>query len=191
MTQSNQMRVALSALLMTSPLLSTTAMANGGPENEAWSFQSTSEAANRAYIEEMRTKRVNGFFNSPQYNTYVDTQNNFNCSNSANSSGNGGTNSAVANTPNANGASGNANGNQNANSAGGIDEAFNPVLNADQKNLGPVIADVIGDTFSSASGNMTRQVLNTFQDNLGRQASTIVGSNACSFPGPAGGIFGQ
>jgi len=191
MTCSKQMRTALSSLLLTSALLPTIAMANGVSEYDAWRFQSTAEAANRAYIEDMRMKRSSGFYNSPQYNTYVDTQNNFNCSNSANSSGNGGSNSAVANTPNANGASGSANGNQNTNSAGGIDEAFNPVLNAGQDNLGTVIADVMGDSVSSASGNVTRQVLNTFQDNLGTQASTIVGSNACSFPGAVGEISGQ
>ncbi|MBP6581743.1 MAG: hypothetical protein KA199_09435 [Sphingorhabdus sp.] len=191
MTCSKQMRTALSALLLTSALLPTIAMANGVSENDAWRFQSTAEAANRAYIEDMRMKRSSGFYNSPQYNTYVDTQNNFNCSNSANSSGNGGSNSAVANTPNANGASGSATGNQNTNSAGGIDAAYNPVLNAGQDNLGTVISDVMGDSVSSASGNVTRQVLNTFQDNLGTQASTIVGSNACSFPGAVGEISGQ
>lgn len=167
------------------------AMANGVSENDAWRFQTTAEAANRAYIEDMRMKRSSGFYNAPQYNTFVDTQNNFNCSNSANSSGNGGSNSAVANTPNANGASGSANGNQNTNSTGGIDGAYNPVLNAGQDNLGTVITDVVGDAVSSASGNMTRQVLNTFQDNLGTQSSNIVGSNGCSFPGAIGQISGQ
>ena len=191
MTHINQFRKTLLALFLTSALLSTPAMANGVSENDAWRFQTTAEAANRAYIEDMRMKRSSGFYNAPQYNTYVDTQNNFNCSNSANSSGNGGSNSAVANTPNASGASGSATGNQNTNSAGGIDAAYNPVLNAGQDNLGTVISDVMGDAASSASGNVTRQVLNTFQDNLGTQASTIVGSNACSFPGAVGEISGQ
>jgi hypothetical protein len=49
----------------------------------------------------------------------------------------------------------------------------------------------MGDSVSSASGNVTRQVLNTFQDNLGTQSSNIVGSNGCSFPGAIGEISGQ
>jgi hypothetical protein len=191
MTCSKQMRTALSALLLTSALLPTIAMANGVSENDAWRFQSTAEAANRAYIEDMRMKRSSGFYNSPQYNTYVDTQNNFNCSNSANSSGNGGSNSAVANTPNAHGASGSANGNQNTNSAGGTDSSYNPVLNSGQDNRGPVVSEVIGDSAADASGNATRQMLNTYQDNLGAQTSNIVGSNACAFPGAVRGIAGQ
>lgn len=66
------------------------AVANGLAENNSWQFQSTAEAANRAFIEEMRMKRASGFYNTPQYNTFIDTQNNFNCSNSASSAGNGG-----------------------------------------------------------------------------------------------------
>jgi hypothetical protein len=82
--------------------------AHAQSENDAWRFQSTAEASNRAFIEDMRMKRTSGFYSAPQYNTFIDTQNNFNCSNSASSAGNGGANTATANTPNANGASGSA-----------------------------------------------------------------------------------
>lgn len=167
------------------------ASANGLAENEAWRFQTTAEMANRAFIEDIRMKRTSGFYNSPQYNTFIDTQNNFNCSNSASSAGNGGANTATANTPNNTGASGSATGNQNTNSAGGIKDAFNPVLNAGQDNFGPVVTDVVGDAFADASGNLTKQTLNTFQDNLGAQTSNIVGSNACAFPGDVSGFEGQ
>lgn len=165
--------------------------ANGLAENDAWRFQSTAEAANRAFIEDMRMKRTSGFYSAPQYNTFIDRQNNFNCSNSASSAGNGGSNAATANTPNSNGASGSATGNQNTNSAGGIDSAYNPVLNSGQDNRGPVLSEVVGDSFSDASGNATDQTLNTYQDNLGAQTSNIVGSNACAFPGAVGDFVGQ
>lgn len=174
-------------LLLASPA----SFANGLAENEAWRFQTTAEAANRAFIEDMRMKRTSGFYNSPQYNTFIDTQNNFNCSNSASSAGNGGTNTATANTPSSSGASSTATGNQNTNSAGGIDSSYNPVLNAGQDNRGPVVSDVIGDSFSDASGNLSKQILNTYQDNLGAQTSNIVGSNACAFPGALDGFVGQ
>lgn len=165
--------------------------ANAQSENDSWRFQSTAETANRAFVEDMRMKRTSGFYSAPQYNTFIDTQNNFNCSNSASSAGNGGSNTATANTPNANGASGSATGNQNTNSAGGTDSSYNPVLNSGQDNRGPVLSEVVGDSFSDASNNATKQTLNTYQDNLGAQTSNIVGSNACAFPGAVGEIAGQ
>ena len=87
------------------------AVANGLGENTAWQFQTTGELANRAYIEDLRRKQQSGFYNSPVYNSFIDNQNNFNCSNSANASGNAGTNTTTANTPNSVGATGSAIGN--------------------------------------------------------------------------------
>ena len=84
------------------------AVANGLGENTAWQFQTTGELANRAYIEDLRRKQQSGFYNSPVYNSFIDNQNNFNCSNSANASGNAGTNTTTANTPNSVGATGSA-----------------------------------------------------------------------------------
>ena len=181
--------IRLSIIITSIAALTLPAMtqANGPGENVAWQFQTTAEATNRAYLEEMRLKREGGFYNAPQYNTFIDTQNNYNCSNSASSAGNGGSNSAVANTPNATGANGNATGNQNSNAASGDDRPYSAVLNSVQDNWGPVVSDVMGDTFSAASGNATRQILNTNQENTGRQTATIVGSNACAFPGGASG----
>lgn len=164
-----------------------TAVANGVGENASWQFQTTAEMANLAYIEDLRKKRDSGFYNSPQYNTYVDTQNNFNCSNSASSSGNGGSNSAVANTPVANGATGSATGNDSAATVGGQQpEGYGAVLNNGQENLGAVFAGVTGDALTSASDNLTTQALNTVQKNFGTQDASINGSNACSFAGPTG-----
>jgi hypothetical protein len=45
---------------------------------------------------------------------------------------------------------------------------------------------VMGDTLSSASNNLTRQVLNVRQDNLGVQDASINGSNGCSFASVTG-----
>lgn len=189
MKQSVLTKVVLGMACAVSTMPATTAHAQS--DNDAWRFQSTAEASNRAFIEDMRMKRTSGFYSAPQYNTFIDTQNNFNCSNSASSAGNGGANTATANTPNANGASGTATGNQNTNSAGGTDSSYNPVLNSGQENRGPVLSEVIGDSAADASGNATKQTLNTYQDNLGAQTSNIVGSNACAFPGAVGGIAGQ
>lgn len=41
-------------------------------------------------------------------------------------------------------------------------------------------------TFTSASDNLTRQVLNSAQDNLGVQDASVNGSNACAFASVTG-----
>lgn len=157
------------------------AYANGLNENTAWQFQTTAELANRAYIEDLRRKQESGFYSSPVYNSFIDNQNNFNCSNAANASGNAGTNSTTANTPNSTGANGSAIGNSSSANTSGMQQPFETVLNNAQKNLGLVGADVVGDSIASASGNFTRQVLNSLQDNLGVQDASVNGSNACAF----------
>lgn len=162
------------------------ALANGVGENAAWQFQSTAEMANLAYIEEIRRKNQSGAYNSPTYTYNIATQNNFSCSNAANSSGNGGTTTASANTPNANGASGSALGNQTTASESAQGLTGDVVLNSGQDNSGPALATVTGDSYADASNNLSRQVLNTIQDNSGLQDASINGSNGCSFSGQTG-----
>jgi hypothetical protein len=162
------------------------AYANSVGENAPWQFQTTSEMANQAYIEELRRKNASGAFQAPQYNYYIDTQNNFNCSNSANSSGNGGSNAANANTPSSSGATGSALGNQTSSSGSAQGLTGDVVLNSGQDNSGPVVTSVTGDSFADASNNLSRQVLNTMQTNTGLQDASVVGSNGCSFATPAG-----
>ena len=162
------------------------AHANGLNENTAWQFQTTAELANRAYIEDLRRKQESGFYNSPVYNSFIDNQNNFNCSNAANASGNAGTNSTTANTPNNSGATGSATGNSNTASTSAMQQPFETVLNNAQKNSGLVASDVVGDSLASASNNLTRQVLNSAQDNLGVQDASVNGSNACAFASVTG-----
>jgi hypothetical protein len=155
--------------------------ANGLNENTAWQFQTTAEMANRAYIEDLRRKQQSGFYNSPVYNSFIDNQNNFNCSNAANASGNAGTNSTTANTPNSSGATGSATGNSSSASTSAMQQPYETVLNNAQRNSGLVASDVMGDTVASSSNNLTRQVLNSAQDNLGVQDASVNGSNACAF----------
>jgi hypothetical protein len=169
---------ALAALAVPFP-----ATANNVGENGAWQFQTPAEVANRAYVEDMRLKRIGGTYQAPQYTTYVDTQNSYNCSNNASSSGNGGTNSATANTPNSYGANGSATGNSSAQTTSSLQRAFNPVLNNGQENLGSVFAGVTGDSVAGASGNLSDQVLNTLQHNWGVQDASVNGAKACAFAG--------
>lgn len=155
--------------------------ANGIGENTAWQFQTTAELANRAYIEDLRRKQQTGFYNAPTYNSFIENQNNFNCSNTATASGIGGSNTATANTPNSTGASGNAVGSQSSATVSALQQPFETVLNNGQENWGLVGSEVMGDSIASASGNLTRQILNTNQENLGIQDSSINGSSACAF----------
>ena len=179
-------KYALIAAIGLPPL---TAHANGVGENVPWQFQTTAELANQAYIEELRKKNASGAYQAPQYNYYIDTQNNFNCSNSATSSGNGGSNSATANTPASNGANGSALGNQTSSSGSTQGLTGDVVLNSGQDNSGPVLTSVTGDSFADASNNLSHQALNTIQTNTGLQDASVNGSNGCSFATPVG--YGQ
>jgi len=169
---------ALAALTVAFP-----AAANNVGENGAWQFQTPAEVANRAYVEDMRLKRIGGTYQAPQYTTYVDTQNSYNCSNNASSSGNGGTNSATANAPNSYGASGSATGSSSTLTASSLRRVSNPVLNNGQENLGSVSTGVNGDSLAGASGNLSDQVLNTLQHNWGVQDASVNGAKACAFAG--------
>lgn len=155
------------------------ALANGVQENVAWQFQTTAELANRAYIEDMRLKRTTGFYSTPQYNTYITSQ--YNCSLAANASGNGGSNSASANSANAAGPSSNATGNSSGVTLEQPGQSFDTILNNGQANDGFVFSDAYGEVLSGANGNMSYQVLNTAQDNSGVQDASINGSSGCAF----------
>lgn len=157
--------------------------ANGIGENTAWQFQSTAEQANKAYIEDMRMKRITGFYSSPQYNTYINTQ--FNCNQNTSASGNGGTNSATANTPTASAPSSTASGNLSNSTVDPGSGYYAGALNGLQDNAGPVFSEVWGSSSATSDFNDTYQALNTLQDNTGTQISTITDSSACSvLPAP-------
>lgn len=160
------------------------ASANGVGENNSWQFQTTAELANRAYLEDLRRKQQSGYYNAPIY--YIENQNNFNCSNAANASGNGGTNTATANTPSSTGPTSSAIGSQNSGAVSSMQTPYSTVLNSEQQNWGYVGSGVTGDSVASAMGNLTRQALNTYQANGGVQDASINGSSACAFASVTG-----
>lgn len=177
-------KVLESTILASLLVVSGSASANGVGENTSWQFQTTAELANRAYLEDLRRKQQSGYYNAPVY--YIENQNNFNCSNSASASGNGGTNTATANTPASTGASGSAVGSQNSSAVSSLQTPYSTVLNNGQENWGYVGSSVVGDSLSTATGNLSRQVLNTFQSNPGIQDASINGSSACAFASVTG-----
>jgi hypothetical protein len=164
--------------------LSVSAAGNGVGENSSWQFQSTAELANRAYIEDLRRKQQSGFYSSAVTN--IENQNNFNCSNAASAAGNGGSNAATANTPASTGPASSAIGSQNTNSASALELPYSTVLNSRQENFGFVGSTAAGDSLASASGNLTRQVLNTYQSNPGIQDASVNASTACAFASVTG-----
>lgn len=172
----NKTRIATICIVVS--LFHQQAYANGLGENGGWQFQTTAEQANKAYIEDMRVKRVTGFYSSPQYNTYVDTQ--FNCTQNSSSSGNGGTNSASANNPSASAPTSTATGNLSTSSVTPANSPLGGVLNSGQDNGGPISSGVWGSSGASSDFNDTYQALNTLQDNSGTQVASINGSSACS-----------
>lgn len=174
----------LLVLTIVATALPSPALAGGEQENSPWQFDSTAEKANRAYIEDMRMKRASGFYSSPTYNTTIASQ--YNCNVNANSSGNGGSNSAGANTASANGPSGVATGNQASSNVNPATSGLQAVLNSGQDNAGPVYSSALGDVGTSASGNNSNQVLNTNQENGGTQVASVDSSNACAFAGMGG-----
>ncbi|MEI6485311.1 MAG: hypothetical protein WCO11_03500 [Sphingomonadales bacterium] len=171
-------------LAFTMLALSVSANGNGVGENASWQFQTTAELANRAYIEDLRRKQQSGFYSSAVTN--IQNQNNFNCSNAANAAGNGGSNAATANTPASTGPTSSAVGNQNTSSVAAQQDPYRTVLNSGQENWGLVSSAATGDSLASASGNTTRQVLNTYQSNPGVQDASVNGSTACGFASVTG-----
>jgi len=154
-------------------------MANGLGENYSWQFQTQTDRANRAFIEELRQKKRNGFFAAPVYNTTIERQ--YNCNVSSTATGNLGTNSTLAATPSTSGNSGSALGN---NSQTGVDQTgltATSTITESQTNSGQVQANVSGDVRSNVQGNHTWQALNSDQQNSGDQTASIEGSTACAF----------
>ena len=178
---SRMIQIGLGFALLAVPV---SAVGNGVNENGSWQFQTTAELANRAYIEDLRRKQESGFYSSPV--TYIENQNNFNCSNAASAAGNGGNNAATANTPASTGPASSAIGSQNTSSVSALQRPYSTVLNSAQENWGFVGSASTGDSLASASGNLTRQILNTYQSNPGIQDASVNGSTACAFASVTG-----
>jgi hypothetical protein len=177
--------------------------ANNVGENSAWQFQTTQDKVNKGAIVDLIEKKKNGYYdsfrviNNTVNNTTIDKQ--FNCSVSANSTGNTGNNDLAATTSsptlNSNGTTNAANAanaatNSSSRSGLGIDQlvSVTDAINSSQTNSGALTASVTGSTTSasngavSAGGGTSSQVLNSTQSNTGQQTASVSGSTACNGP---------
>lgn len=153
------------------------AVANGVGENIAWQFETTADKVNRAYLEDLRQKRRNGYYAAPVYNTYIDRQ--YNCSVSATATGNQSSSNAVGNSPSTAGHSAIGTGN-NSEVRSGLAGRGSGLLDSTQTNSGNVAAHAHGSIHTSVRGD-TYQALNTEQQNSGDQTANVTGSTACQF----------
>ncbi len=178
-------------------------MANNVGENSAWQFQTTQDKVNKGAVVDLIEKKKNGYYdsfrviNNTVNNTTIDKQ--FNCSVSANSTGNTGNNDLAATTSsptlNSNGTTNAANAanaatNSSSRSGLGIDQlvSVTDAINSSQTNSGALTASVTGSTTNasngavSAGGGTSSQVLNSTQSNTGQQTASVSGSTACNGP---------
>lgn len=175
-SKSNRLRMLLlvSGLSVAFPV-----QANGVGENASWQFMSSTDKANRAFIEEMRQRKKSGAYAPPVYNTVIDRQ--FNCNVTATSKGNEGVSSAVAASPSTSGNSTQAKANESQN---GFDLfGFPNQLDASgtQSNAGSVLASSTGGVQTKLAGNNSEQVINSSQTNTAAQSASVDASTACSF----------
>lgn len=154
------------------------ASANNVGENVAWQFDTSADKVNKAYLEEMRQKRRNGYYSAPVYNTYIDRQ--YNCSVSASAVGNSSSSNAVANSPSTSGHSSAATGNNNSTTTSSGYGSGSGSISGEQQNSGAVTADTSGDQSTSVRGD-NHQALNTVQTNSGDQTASVSGSTACQY----------
>jgi len=168
----------ISGALVAALLIPASAVANNVGENVGWQFQTTADKVNRAYLEDMRQKRQNGYYAPPQYNTTIERQ--YNCSVTADATGNANSSTAMANSPSTAGHSSTSTGNANSNSTSsgyGLGDSSNT---SDQSNTGSVNADTSGRISTSVRGD-NQQAINTDQNNSGDQYATVNGSTACQY----------
>jgi hypothetical protein len=154
-------------------------LANGVGENYSWQYQTSADRATNAYIEEMRLKRVNGFYAPPVYNTTIDRQ--YNCNVTSSATGNAGTNTTQAAMPSTGGNGGSAIGNQSQKSTNLASSGVTSTATDSQYNRGEVESNVSGNVSSNVEDNQTSQVLNSNQQNGGTQTASVAGATACSF----------
>lgn len=160
-------------------LVCTPALANNVGENEAWQFQTSTDEANQALIQDMIQRHKHGFYSAPIYNTTIAQQNNYNCNVAATSQGNQGSNSTTANTQSTAGNNAGAVGNQNQTGVGGYGYGTGST-DSTQANSGQVSSSASGSPSNSLTGSAD-QALNSTQTNSGDQYSKVTGSTACSF----------
>ncbi|WP_454903448.1 hypothetical protein [Variovorax gossypii] len=150
------------------------ASANNVGENIAWQFQTSTDKANQAAVQDMIQRKKAGSYGAANYttNTYIGKQ--YNCDVTATAQGNQGTNSTVANSPSTSGAAANSTGNANTGYGGA------GTVTTGQANTGTVGSFVNGSTSSNVQG-WSSQALNSNQTNTGNQSASVSGSSACAF----------
>lgn len=153
--------------------------ANGLGENYSWQFATSADRANRAFIEDLRQRKKNGFFAPPIYNTVIERQ--FNCSINATATGNQGTNSTVAASPSTSGNISQATGNDSQNGFDLFGFPSNFDSSSSQTNTGRVLASTNGGVETSVSRNSSEQVINSDQNSTAPQTASVDASTACAF----------
>jgi hypothetical protein len=169
--------VTISAVLL-SAALPGAAVANNVGESIAWQFETTADKLNRAAIEDLRLKRLSGYYAAPIYNTYIDRQ--YNCSVTSTATGNDSVKSAVGNSPSSGGNSASSLGNNDSTSMSPGFGSQDSSVTGNQTNEGEVESSARGNVSTSVRGD-TFQTLNTAQDNSGNQSANVSASNACQF----------
>jgi hypothetical protein len=154
------------------------AVANNVGESIAWQFETTADKLNRAAIEDLRLKRLSGYYAAPIYNTYIDRQ--YNCSVTSTATGNDSVKSAVGNSPSSGGNSASSLGNNDSTSMSPGFGSQDSSVTGNQTNEGEVESSARGNVSTSVRGD-TFQTLNTAQDNSGNQSANVSASNACQF----------
>jgi len=156
------------------------AQANNIGENVGWQFQTTADKANRAVLEDLRQKRISGYYSAPVYNTTIQRQ--YNCAVNASANGSTASSTAVGISPSTTGNTSTSSGNASDTTVnqGNPADGLSSSVTGQQSNTGTVSSGVTGNVGTHVSGN-TSQVLNTSQQNSGNQSSNVSGSSACQF----------
>lgn len=173
--RSQWLRLGVAACLLAWPGVSP---ANNLTENVGWQFLTSADKANRAYLEDLRQKKRNGYYAAPNYITNIERQ--YNCSVTATATGNSSASNAAANAPSTTGHASSSTGNANASS---ITSGFGTGTSSnltDQVNTGSVSSRTSGNISTSVRGD-NQQILNTDQENTGDQTASVTGSTACQY----------
>jgi hypothetical protein len=199
--------LVLAGCLATALLTAFSARANGLGENGSWQFNTTQDKVNKGAVVDLMERKKGGYYDSFQTtinnNTYIDKQ--YNCSLSAYSQGNSGTNGMTASTssPSVNNAGSTTAGTQANTANSGVSQFGLPgvlvALNGaglpssgavanTQSNSGTLGSGVSGSSTSastgaiSSGGGHSNQALNSEQSNAGTQTASVSGSTACAGP---------
>lgn len=184
----------------------TPVVANGLGENSSWQFQTSQDKVNKGAVLDLIERKKGGYYDAIKTNinntTYIDRQ--YNCSVTAVTTGNTGSNATSASTSSpivtssgATTADTLANSATNGlaqTSAGAILQSGNWVpagsngIDSTQGNSGNLSSGISGSTTNSsngavaAGGGTTDQVLNSKQNNTGTLTASVQGSTACVGP---------